>query len=79
MSVTSRELAMCYGKQSFDRATASRVAREHNAPRPLSVRGRSRKDKKPEVSAFRCACCGHWHVGSPPKAIRERNRYKFEE
>lgn len=61
-----QQAAMCAGKETFDRATASRVAREHNASR-RGTGNRQKKTPKDAVSAFECRCCGKWHVG------KERN------
>lgn len=50
--------AACDGKETFDRATANRVAREHNASRNV------RKHRKRVATAFECPYCGHWHIGT---------------
>lgn len=40
----------CQGKQEFPRDEANALARKHQA-------------KGAVVQAYKCAVCGHWHVG----------------
>ena len=59
--------AACAGKQPFDRATAGRVCRDHNAMlKGCDKRGRKARKRTPVVP-FACPHCGHWHVGTPKK------------
>lgn len=50
-------ISACLGKEKFDRATANLVAR---------------KTRKVALVAYRCRCCGHWHVGHDQKKRKAR-------
>lgn len=73
----ARQYAMCRGKESYDRATASRVVREtkQRANRGRQA-GRDIEPSKLRISAYECPFCGHWHIGSPDKKPSAKRNVK---
>jgi len=45
----------CTGKEQMTHERALKVARD--------MRRRDRPGSKAPPSAYKCPCCGHWHVG----------------
>lgn len=61
---SGRAAVECEGKDKLTRARAKDVERRMRA-----------KDRTGTVNAYRCTCCGHWHVGSTNSVVRTQKKH----
>lgn len=60
---SGRAAVECEGKDKLTRARAVEVERRMRT-----------KDRTGSINAYRCTCCGAWHVGSTPSIVRTQKK-----